>query len=292
MVLYPFIGESLFDWIAEPFLRGGDAAEIPSHLSGARDNDICKVDLSRARWVGPATIVGLAAFLDRETRTGRSAVVSSPENFDLACYLSRMGMGRLLDEMRITHDFPVVRADPKINARALVELGRFRNESDVTQIIELLTYRDLPDELRDVMCTLISEMGNNVPQHAQVEHGYIAAQVINDGATLRLAVADTGVGMLATLRPRDATTDMGALKLALAGVSESTEPGRGRGIPAMRSAIGDWGGQAVLLSGGAMARVTSQRDAYWAYPGQRYYPGTVFDAALPLRTPARKDFTW
>lgn len=270
----------MLDWVTDASLREGGAAEIPSHLAPAASDATCSADLSRARWVGPATLVGLAAFLDRETRNGRSAVVVKPEDLGLARYLSRMGVGRLLDEMEIDHDFPDVRADASLNGTSLVELRRFRDEGEVAQMIEILTHRDLPNELRDVMCTLLSEMGNNVPQHAQVQHGFIAAQVVNYGTILRLAVADTGVGMLATLRPK-ATTDRDALRLALSGTSEYPDPGRGRGIPAMRSAVGEYGGQAVLLSGQSMVRVTPRGDAYWTYPDSSY-PGTVFDAELPL----------
>jgi anti-sigma regulatory factor (Ser/Thr protein kinase) len=270
------------DWIAQACLNHGDATQVPAHLVPSRDPAFCTADLALATWVGPANLVSLASFLDQQKNVvGRDVRVIAPRDADLARYISRMGFLRLLDELGIEHDFPSVRADSALNATALVEVSRFSSVPDVEQLIEILSYRDLPDELREVMCDVVSEMALNVPQHAQVNHGFVAAQVVDNGRTLKMSVADGGVGMLATLRSSGASSEREALLLALQGVSESHRESGGRGIRSVANAIEEHGGRAHLLSGAAMVTIRASGRFPWIY--RTGFQGTVFDASLPLQ---------
>jgi hypothetical protein len=242
---------------------------------------MCFADLSQSQWVGPATLVALAAFLERQlTLEGRDVKVLAPTDENLSRYISRMGFGRLLNEMGVSHNFGSVRANRDLNAKSLVEVSRFSKVSDVEELIEILTYRELPPPLLDVMCEVLSEMGNNVPQHARVRHGYMAAQVTENGTALKLSVADGGVGILATLSEQGAQSGRQAIQLALAGVSETKRAGGGRGIRSMAESIKGSRGRAFLLSGQDMMTVTTTGHSPWLH--QLGFPGTVFDAALPL----------
>lgn len=271
----------MFDWIAQPGFRFGDATQVPLHLEPAADSQTCLADLTSATWICPATLVSLAAFLDRELlREGRNVKVVAPSDEDLSRYISRMGFARLLDDMGIGHNFGSVRANTDLNAKSLVEVSRFSKVSEVEELIAILTYRDLPPALRDVMCEMLSEMAINVPQHARVEHGFLAAQVMDRGHTLKLSVADSGVGLFATLQPHGAESGRHAIQMALEGATESQRIGGGRGIRSMAEAVAASRGRAFLLSGQDMVTITSTGRAPWLH--RHAYPGTVFDASLPI----------
>lgn len=76
----------------------------------------------------------------------------------------------------------------------------------------------------------------------------------------RMDVADAGVGVLATLRPRGATTDAEAVDMALVGTSE-LGPERGRGLPSLVEALAGTGGTGSLWSGSARVRLDGHRPA-------------------------------
>lgn len=267
------------DWVAHEHLTMGDATQIPLFLEEST-RKLCIADLTKASWVGPATLVALAAHLDRNMRESREACVLAPADHGLANYISRMGFGKLLSKMKIEHNLPTVSSDLALNAKSLVEISRFSSEAEVSDLIEILTYRRLDPDILEAMCEILSEMGNNVPQHSRVEYGFMGAQVVNNGHLLRVSVADGGVGLRATLSKRGAETDRQALSLALNGQSEIDAPGRGRGFLAMQAAVRKHGGYAHLLSGKSRAVISPSSVTYWTY--QNSYMGTVFDAALPI----------
>jgi hypothetical protein len=271
----------VLDWIAQPGFRFGDATQVPLYLQPSGDSQMCLADLSLAEWVGPATLVSLAAFLDRQSISeGRDVKVIAPEDEDLSRYISRMGFARLLDEMGIGHNFGTVRANSDLNAKSLVEVSRFSSVGEVEELISILTYRDVPTTLRDIMCEMLSEMAINVPQHARVKHGFMAAQVVDKGRTLKLSVADSGVGLFATLRPQGAESGRHAIRMALEGATETRRAGGGRGVKSMAAAIAEARGRAFLLSGEDMMTITSTGTAPWLH--LRSFPGTIFDASLPI----------
>lgn len=80
----------------------------------------------------------------------------------------------------------------------------------------------------------INEVMDNVPEHADVEYGYVMVQLHKSNNRVALAIADTGIGFKESFkkskqyRPR---TDVDAITLALKkGVTSSDERGRGNGL--------------------------------------------------------------
>lgn len=269
------------DWVVGSEHKLGDVSQVPLFLRKP-SRDIPLIDLSKATWVGPASIVALAAHAHRLVAKGYQPRFIPPINADLARYITRIGLKRTMSDLGISCDLPTVTPNNEINQKNLVELAHFSCERDVSKLIEILTYRKLdPDVLRPLAVSL-SEMGNNVANHAEVDCGYMAAQVTSNGELLRFAVADSGVGILATLRSKGAESHKNAINMALQGISQTGRVGRGQGFRNMKAAIASVGGIAHLLSGDTRAAIHPEHTAFWQY-GQ-IVSGTIFDAQIPLRT--------
>jgi len=238
------------------------------------------VDLSHLQWVGPSMMVAFMAFIDAQARAGRKIEMIGPLAQSPANYLSRMGFRDLLGDLGIAHGLPQVRSDASLESTALVSVSRFAGQDEAAAMVEMIDYHALPAPLGDVLCRALLETANNVPEHAQVECGYMAAQVVDKGRTLRVSVADAGVGLLATLAKTGAGSDIEAVRMAVAGTSETGDPARGRGLSSVRSALKENNGVGFLLSGQSILTMKPDQDSPWSY--NIGYPGTVFDARIEV----------
>ncbi|MCC3265896.1 hypothetical protein [Arthrobacter gengyunqii] len=186
----------------------------------------------------------------------------------------------MLSALDVDHALTPVNADPSLNEIALVELSQFSSSGDIDSLVSIVFNNEIPAELKSVICRALIETGNNVPEHARVEHGYMAAQVNPSVGTLRIAVADSGVGLLTTLAPRGATSDREALQMAISGTSEKDSLGAGRGLSGTSQALKAHRGVGMLLSGTTSMTMTQARDAPWQH--REGFQGTVFGAQLAL----------
>jgi hypothetical protein len=214
------------------------------------------VDLRDVRWVDPVHLVSVAAAAEAASRDGLGFRLHAPAAADRARYAARMRLGDVVSELGGTHDLPAV---PHAGgADNLVEVGRLRGSADVVRLARLVYTRvaELDPDLAHALHQGIAEIGQNVCDHAQ-SVGFVAAQTIPRRGELRFAVADPGVGMLATLRARGADTDQRAIDLALHGVSRLDR--RGTGLPATVRAVGRLGGYFYLASGAAATMLTPLR---------------------------------
>lgn len=269
---------NVHDWVASSDLRRGHTVEIPSFLHQSDSPSQCLIDLSLLPWVGPATLAGLAAFVDRQARIGREIRFLRPNDAAVCNYLSRMGLPRVLDLLNVDHLLPSVNNDESLNEVVLVELNQFTSSEEVAQLVEIVHNNDLPDNLKSVVCRALLETGNNVPDHARVQYGYMAAQVTK--GALNIAVADSGVGLLETLTGQGARSERQALTMAVSGSSESTASSAGRGLSSTREALKTHHGTGMLLSGSASLTISGLHDTTWSHRSS--FEGTVFSAQLPL----------
>jgi len=268
-----------------PKFRFGDVTQVPLFFQ-KQQADRPRLDMSGAKWVGPAQMVSLAAYAQMLSFQGYAPVFVPPEDMGVANYMSRMGVRYVLEQLHIESYLPIVKANKSLNQESLVELQSFSDESEITSLIEIILNRGLPLEVVEPLCVALSEMGNNVAQHARVDFGFIAAQVTNNGNNLKFAVADSGVGVLGTLKGKGAKSHRQALEMAVAGVSEMNGTGRGQGFSAMRKAISSVGGVAHLLTGDTMATWrANQGVSYETY--FQSFQGTIFDAMIPAQKTLR-----
>lgn len=227
-----------------------DPSSFHGCLTGDRDE--CVLDLSDTRFVTPLGVVGVAVVAHGTARRGVPVRFRSPRDAHVANYLSRARLPRVLSDLGIGHDLPRVRE--RDLGDGLLELQRFSSGADVERLTRVLhrAARRRHPSIADSLFRSVGEAADNVTQHARAEHGYMLAQRIPSTGRLHFAVGDAGVGFLATLRSRGASSDLDALDLALrGGVSSIDDDGRGFGLRGTADGLARLGGHLWVLSGTA-----------------------------------------
>jgi hypothetical protein len=217
----------------------------------------------------PVGLVGLATFVEARLDEGRRVIVTGPSDSNVANYLSRMRVGRLLDSLGAEHDLAPVREWPV--GDALIELESFDGVRGAERLAKLVhAAAEIIDvEIANALYIALCEIGMNVPHHSGRQRGFMAAQWLHRRTQLHFAVGDAGSGMLATLRGHGATTDCEALELALdPAVSRTGFSTRGLGLPDVVQCVTDLEGSLHLASGGGYLRVANGQQSLRTY-GQR-----------------------
>jgi hypothetical protein len=182
--------------------------------------------------VEPAGLVTIAAHAERVKAQGHQIKLLAPADPNRARYLSRMGIREVMEELGVEHDLPPVRRHAEAE-RSLVELSRFQGTSGAEAIAEMVFDRLYRNDLvaAKAMHKAICELGTNVPEHAGVDGGFLAAQVTHNGSQIRFAVADSGAGLRSHMNQVGARTDHEALRLALTKrVTTTGSVHRGKGL--------------------------------------------------------------
>lgn len=245
------------------------------------------VDLSEVRWVDPVHLVTVAAEAEAARRQGLEFRLRGPAEPGRARYAARMRLDQLVADLGGTHDLSAVQETT--GSEHLVEVARLASPADVNRLAELVHERVavLDGELAHALHQGVAEIGQNVCDHAR-SIGFVAAQTIPRRGELRFAVADPGVGLLATLRGRGASSDQMAIDFALSGIS--SRGGRGTGLPSTVRAVTRLGGYLYLASGGAAAMINRQRTATSAGDP---FSGTIVEGRVPTRrTPPSRPGPW
>lgn len=106
---------------------------------------------------------------------------------------------------------------------------------------------------RSVIMMLISELSNNIGDHAGISKGYIVAQHYPGNHYLDICIADCGMGILAAFQNEKPalglTRSAEAIERAVKGESTKPEPLRGFGLSGSIDMLRTLGGQFVLYSG-------------------------------------------
>jgi hypothetical protein len=188
-----------------------------------------------------------------------------------------MKLGEVVSSLGGTHDLPAVTASRRVEH--LVEVAWLRTSVDVDALAAMVHSRvvELDADLAHALHQGVAEIGQNVCDHAQ-SVGFVAAQTIPRRGELRFAVADPGVGLWATLRPRGASSDGHAIDLALHGVSRLGGGGRGTGLPSTVRAVTHLGGYLYLASGVSATMLTRQRRTTSDGPP---FAGTLVEGRVP-----------
>ncbi|HTZ43374.1 MAG TPA: ATP-binding protein [Jatrophihabitans sp.] len=240
-----------------------------------------RLDLADVRWLDPLHLVGVAAHAQLAQRQGSRLIVHGLPA-DQATYAARMHLGRMIERFGGEHDLPDVTERDLHDS--LLELQPLRSPADVRRLTELVYRRVAPHDeaAARALHVALAEVGDNVCQHAR-SIGFVAAQTIGERGLLRFAVADTGVGLRATLASIGAADDAGAVRLALSGERRRRTPGRGYGLPSTVRIITALRGELLLASGDAAAAVRTGGTA-----GHRLaapFHGTIFEGSVPAGAP-------
>lgn len=127
-------------------------------------------------------------------------------------YLERMGLFKLL---RIKSGIKIVKHEP---AGRFIPLTKIINSKELTRFItDMIPLLHLEPKQAQPIRYIISELVRNVLEHSMSKNGAIvSAQYYQKSNTIRIGIADTGVGIKKTInRSYDAPTDLEAIRLAL-----------------------------------------------------------------------------
>lgn len=127
-------------------------------------------------------------------------------------YLVRMDLFKIL---KVASDISVVEHEP---AGRFIPITQIRTSSELTKFItEMIPLLHLKSEQAETIGYIVSELGRNVIEHAQTENGAVlCAQYYKKSNSIRVGIADTGVGIKATInKSYSAKTDLEAIQLAL-----------------------------------------------------------------------------
>ena len=250
------------------------------------------IDCSQSRFVDPSGVLALLSIgLSAPYRHERAWGLELPREPAVLSWLERCGARRLIDELFIVAGPP---RDGDVSPRdqerdpVLLDLSLVREGADIHRAVarikgraELLLVSRLGYSglAADRFTVALSEICQNVVDHSG-SAGLALAQCYQraGGETeIRLAVADVGIGVRASLAPRYAAGHIGtwddraAIKLAFQpGVTGSGNPDRGLGLPAVADMVRAWGGALRLRSGTAACTVgarPSERAGLAAFPG-------------------------
>lgn len=127
-------------------------------------------------------------------------------------YLARMGLFKILNmrsDMKFTEHEPAGRFIPITQIKTSDELTKF-----ITNMIPLL---HLEPEQAQTIGYVVSELVRNVIEHASTKNGaIICAQYYKKSNSIRIGIADTGVGIKTTINQSyPANNDLEAIQLAL-----------------------------------------------------------------------------
>ncbi|WP_420610963.1 hypothetical protein [Candidatus Poriferisodalis sp.] len=241
----------------EPFPESDDL------LNAVADgSELLTLDLSDVQFVKPALLVGVAAIASaHRVRHGVPPQFVPPGLGDPRIYASRMSLGEVLSAEGVTQTGldPVRHYD---RHGQLCELRRFESNSEAVDLVNLVQQRcdtaEYPYEAAEALTLSIWELADNCLAHAQVGHGFLAAQVLPQPTrSLHFAVADGGIGIRDSLAgtPHERHDDQSAIRAAVESrvTSVASLHGRARGVGL--SNLLEWvtatGGTLTIRSGGA-----------------------------------------
>jgi hypothetical protein len=245
-------------------------------------NGQCRLDLRAARFVEPLGLVEVVVRAEHHRRRGHSVQLLAPTDRSVANYLARMRLGWALTDLGVTHDLPYVREHQP--ARQLLELTYFESTAGSDELAAAVYHRVAPDSAARAraLYTSLSEVGQNVPDHAGVTGGWAAAQTTRRHGEMWFAVGDSGVGMRASLSSRGACSDADALVMAVdRGLSRFATAGHGNGLVETCRLVTAQEGR-VHMTSGTSARTVSTLCRATTARGTAV-PGTLLQGSLPYR---------
>ncbi len=261
------------------------------------------IDCSGVRFADPYGVLALLAIgLSAPYRRDRIWGLVLPRDPAVLSWLVRCGARRLAEELFVVDGPPEddeasrrdTTRDPVLLETILVREGadvhravaRIKARADVL-LVSRLGYSGLA---ADRFTVAMAEVCQNVVDHSGGPGLALAQCYLRAGgeAEIRLAVADAGIGVRASLAPRyadrlpEAWDDLSAVRLAFRrGVTGSGDPDRGLGLAAVTDLVRAWGG-ALRLRSGTAASTVGARPA--ERRGLAFFPGTQVSIRLPHAT--------
>ena len=184
----------------DPFIRSFDPTDPGRLQITANENWI---------WVHPvilSMIASLALEVNQENISCQKITAKSGH------YLQRMGLFKFL---KIESSFDISEHE---SAGRFVPLTQIKNSKELTRFItEMIPALHLEQKHAESIRYIVSELVRNVIEHAQTKNGaVVCAQYFKKSNTIRIGIADTGIGIKTSInQSHTATDDLDAIDLAL-----------------------------------------------------------------------------
>ena len=242
------------------------------------------IDFSRLQRVSPAGLAALTAFIKGRSRARLLTNVTGLETCCIREYLRRMNLLRLCDWEK--GDESSTRHDP---TGKFVPLKQITHDVDDLgdQIAACIApggedYENPNAGLYDAAWYLVTEMANNVHQHSR-GIGFVAAQTTLSDGFVRIAIADCGLGIPASLAgagfswAQDIPEEDAIEQALVARVSSKGQPSNeGVGLTLSARIVELMGGAMLIASGGGtVIRGCDSSLTKGKFPDGLRYPGTL-----------------
>jgi len=265
MVFATFFPSYYNSWVKIHLPHGAFLGNIDTFLKGFDPDKPDRLEITvsdKWMWIHPmvlSMIASLASNVDPKNIRCQEVTAKSGH------YLKRMGLFDFLgkeSKMDISEHDPSGRFVPLTRIRNSEELSRF-----ITEMIPLLHLERKwqAESIRHIM----SELVRNVIEHAETLNGaLVCAQYFKKSNTIRIGIADTGIGIRKSLsRAHSTSSDLDAIKLAMVpGVTGATrrEGGTalnaGAGLFLIKSIAFTNRDFFVIYSGGAMYKLLKRKE--------------------------------
>ncbi|MDX2283975.1 MAG: hypothetical protein NW241_07415 [Bacteroidia bacterium] len=169
----------------------------------------------------------------------------------------------------------------------------------ITEINSLISKQlSLLPSQKNAISLILSEMADNISQHASTGLGYLFAQYFRNSNFMDISIVDMGIGIRGGYKKAGfpCETDKDALIMASEGFSRKTDlQGRGTGIETTRrivldGASGDYGqGSMYMISGNALKLFDHRNLEPVELPSPYAWPGTMLLIRLP-KLPSSFDY--
>jgi hypothetical protein len=273
--------------------------KVLEFLATCPPGSVPTIDLGEISWVHPSALVAFRAGLDTFEQTGRSVTIACPTNLNVLSYMAALGFLQMVPAcVRLTGTQGIERNRASGSDR-LVPLTRLSSTDDMEQVIETVSRLDgmlgAGDgewiKTKGAVLSTITEICSNIFHHANVGHGWVAAQTyfnrFTAGDYIELAIGDAGRGIKATLA--EALQELAPLpdEVVLARMlnehlSSRTASGGGMGYYVLQQAARQLDGQFWLRSGlGGISH--PRRGAWQAEPLSFCWQGTFVHVRLTCR---------
>lgn len=284
--------ERTYENFGEPVFRLYEAASL-AQLSPAG----FVVDVAGSKFLSPVLLCGVAALVRRHEEMGIASHVD-PKCRDekLRSYLEAMRFPQ-----GISGDINSEENRKALNTcagRPFVPMMTFpanlkpnMDREELLQGIENeLARRSFMDgRATSAMKYILSEITGNINYHAGFGSGFVVAQYHVNNRYMDIAIADTGRGLLQTYLDsgkHTPSTDVDAMRLALAGHSAKAEKHRGFGIRTSRKmVVKGLGGWFLIWSGSAMFVDNASGEQLVELTDGTSLPGCFFALRIPTVAP-------
>lgn len=254
------------------------------------------IDLEPLDFIKPLGVVALLATLERLTKQQRAAdlTLKLPNSRPVRAYLRSCGV---FDAMRDLGSFKGLQPEEVIPepppVRTMVRCMHFADDSDIEDLAQNMEERFQTEllgfgSILSACHTIFSELATNVVCHAESLGGYVLAQQDNrrDASVIEIAVADTGIGVRASLQKnanyRTLHSDAEAMELAIKeGVSSLEDNSRGYGLYHVTDDVKKNDSREMTMRSG-QGKITLRGDgSITKEDGCVTYSGTIVNVVIP-----------